>query len=547
MAKLKILRLSGVQLNCYEDEEKLLDAIAEVLAITPAEIVDYMLVKKSLDARKKEKIVYTYTVDVRAFVNTYPRSSHGVTIEPVPEAPRLEFKPGSERLIYPPVIIGAGPAGLFAALLLAILGYHPLLIEQGRDVRNRITDIEEFWKSGVLNPNSNVQFGEGGAGTFSDGKLTYRGKSPYTSIVFNEFVSAGAPEEILYWHKPHLGTDVLRKVIPNIRRKIADLGGQVVFETQMTDIVMADREIRGVKLSNGEVVPAQVLMLALGNSARPSFEMLYNRGVAMEAKPFAIGLRMEHSQKYINMLQYGNSPYTSILPTADYHLTYQHGNRGVYTFCMCPGGYIVNASSEEGGVVTNGMSFSPRSSRRANSAVVAAVGPEDFGFNALDGMHWQQQLERKAYTAADGSYRLPVQRLSSFMSNTLDTDAISDFKPLSCGTIAANLRELLPFQVSEAIAAAVSSWSKKFPDFIADNVYLAGIETRTSCPVRILRNDNCESVNTIGLYPIGEGAGYAGGIVSAAADGLKAAHSIINRYADPAVMFPEEALGDLFF
>jgi len=548
MAKLKILRISGIQLNCFEDgEDKLLETVAELLCIAKADIVDYALIKKSLDARKKDKIVYIYTVDVKAMVNTYPKPPRGIKIENTPEETDIKIITGKEHLLYPPVIVGAGPAGLFAALLFAYMGYNPLLIEQGKDVRNRITDIEEFWKNGTLKPESNVQFGEGGAGTFSDGKLTFRGKSPYMGILFNELVSAGAPEEILYWHKPHLGTDVLRKIIPNIRRKIINFGGQVSFNTKMSDIILADKEIRGVKLADGQIIPTQILMLGLGNSARDSFEMLYNKGVSMEAKPFAIGLRMEHSQKYINCLQYGSTKYLPFLPAADYHFTYQHENRGVYTFCMCPGGYIVNASSENGGVVTNGMSFSPRSSGRANSAVVASVGPEDFGIHPLDGMYWQQQIENKAFLAGGGTYKLPVQKLSSFLANVRDDEVPSEFRPLSCGTFAANLRELLPFQVSEAIVAAIISWSKKYPDFYGDDVYVAGIETRTSSPVRILRDETCESANTIGLYPIGEGAGYAGGIVSAAIDGLKAAHSVISRYAPPAISYPAEAFMDFLF
>ena len=553
MPKLINLRLNGIQLKVGEEESLLLSRVADALGIPTDSIKDSIkemhIVKKSLDARKKSNLFYVYTVEATCFISgTFRPLNKGISIERVIPEPAPELKRGTEMLIYPPVIIGAGPAGIFAALTLAKMGYRPMLIEQGKDVRSRVMDVETFWRSGQLDETSNTQFGEGGAGTFSDGKLTFRGRSAFAATVFNELVQCGAPPDILYWHKPHLGTDVLRKVVPNIRRKIIALGGQVFFETQMEEILIENGRIRGIKIKGKGEIPVSLLLLAPGNSSRKVYEMLFKKEVAMEAKPFAVGVRIEHSQKYINEMQYGQNACstchacTALLPVADYNFTWQYKDRGVYTFCMCPGGYVVNASSHEGHLVTNGMSFSPRASGRSNSAVVAAVDKKDFGDGVLDGMRFQQQLERKAFALGGSDYCMPSQTVGSFISSRQNDSDLSGFKPLSYGVKAANLHSALPAQVHEAIISALIGWSAKQEGFIGRDVFVTGVETRTSAPVRILRNEFMESVSTQGLYPLGEGAGYAGGITSSAIDGMKAATCIIERFAPPSVDFPSDLL-----
>ena len=546
MPKLINLRLMGIQLKVGEEESLLLSRTADALGIQREDIKEMRIVKKSFDARKKSNLFYIYTVEAACFLSGNVRSgsssSKGVSIAQVVHEPVPELRQGGEMLIYPPVIIGAGPAGIFAALTLAKMGYRPMLIEQGKDIRSRVMDVETFWRSGQLDETSNTQFGEGGAGTFSDGKLTFRGRSIFASTVFNELVQCGAPPDILYWHKPHLGTDVLRKVVPNIRRKIIDLGGQVVFETQMEEILIENGRIRGIKIKGKGDIPANLVLLAPGNSSRKVYEMLFRKEVAMEAKPFAVGVRIEHSQKYINEMQYGHNSCNSLLPVADYNFTWQYKDKGVYTFCMCPGGYIVNASSHEGHLVTNGMSFSPRASGRSNSAVVASVDKRDFGGEVLDGMHFQRELERKAFLLGGSDYRMPAQTVGSFISSRQNDSDLSGFKPLSYGVKSADLHSALPVQVHEAITSALVGWSAKQDGFIGHDVYVTGVETRTSAPIRILRNEHMESVSTQGLYPLGEGAGYAGGITSSAIDGMKAATAIIERFALPSVDFPSDLL-----
>ena len=543
MNKLTEMRLKGIKLKPGEDEHLLSLHAANALGIPADHVKEIRIIKKSLDARKKENPIFIYSIDVRCLLPAHFNfRKKDIELEASPVEKPFVIVPGNDMLIYPPVIVGAGPAGLFAALMLAKMGYRPLLLEQGRDVRTRILDIEKFWETGSLSETSNAQFGEGGAGTFSDGKLTFRGHSPYSAIVFDEMVGCGAPEEILYWHKPHMGTDVLRKVIPNIRRKITDFGGQVFFETQMQSLITDQDEIRGLKIRDKGDIPARLVLLAPGHSSRGTYEMLVRQKVAVKSKPFAIGLRMEHSQETINRMQYGKTANSKLLPVAEYNFTFQHKDRGVYTFCMCPGGYVINASSEHEHVVTNGMSFSPRGSGRANSAVVAAVNEKDFGIGPLDGMYWQQRLEHEAFKLS-GSYKLPSQTLKGFLSARIDeTELEQQFKPLSVGIQPANLRNMLPLQIAEPLAEALAYWSAKYSDYDFDSAILSGMETRTSSPVKILRKDNMESVSTIGLYPIGEGAGYAGGIISAAVDGLKAAVSIIERYAPPSVDFPSDML-----
>ncbi|MCL2678566.1 MAG: NTP transferase domain-containing protein, partial [Clostridiales bacterium] len=390
MREIKALRLSGLELSLNEDEAVLLKKTARALGVKPEAVTEFKIIKKALDARKKERPVFVYTIDIDCrHYGPLAARGRGVKLEPRPAEEGFALQPGKGALVYPPVVVGAGPAGLFAALALAEMGYNPLLFEQGRDVQSRVMDIEHFWRTGILNDGSNVQFGEGGAGTFSDGKLTFRGQSVFSQRVFDELVRCGAPADILYWHKPHLGSDILRKVVPNLRRKIISLGGRVFFDTKMEDIILKDKTLCGLKIKNKGEIPAQVLLLASGHSARDTFTMLHEKQVALASKPFAVGLRIEHSQKAINLSQYGEigeNVSHPIFKAADYHLTFQRGSRGTYTFCMCPGGYVINAASESGGVATNGMSFSPRKSGRGNSAVVVTVDENDYGAGPLAGI-----------------------------------------------------------------------------------------------------------------------------------------------------------------
>ncbi|MCL2816772.1 MAG: FAD-dependent oxidoreductase [Clostridiales bacterium] len=543
MKEIKALRLSGIELSLDEEEAVLLQKTARILGVKPEAISEFKIIKKALDARKKERPVFVYTVDINCrHYGPLLARGRGVKLEPRPSDEVFAPLPGKEALVYPPVVVGAGPAGFFAALALAENGYNPLLFEQGRDVQSRVLDIENFWRTGVLNAESNAQFGEGGAGTFSDGKLTFRGNSVFSQRVFDELVRCGAPADILYWHKPHLGTDVLRKVMPNLRRKIISLGGRVFFDTKLEEIILKDKALCGLKIKNKGEIPAQVLVLAPGHSARDIFIMLHGKQVALASKPFAVGLRIEHSQKNINLAQYGENASHPALRTADYHLTLQRGKRGIYTFCMCPGGYVINASSESDGLVTNGMSFSPRKSGRGNSAVVVTVDESDYGAGPLAGMYWQQKIEKRAFELAGGAHALPAQRLEDFLAGRLSSPPEAAFKPLSAAVVPADLRRILPAPLADEIAAALCEWSEKFSLFEADDAWLTGVETRTSSPVRILRNSGLEAVDTSGLYPAGEGSGYAGGIISSAVDGLRSATAIISRYSRPAVDFPANIL-----
>lgn len=517
-----------------DDDASLKKLIANKTGILIDDIESVDIVRKAVDARRKNNIslVYSFDVKLRGFnIKQIRKLTRDKDIEWYEQGPLEDFVYGTDKMDAPPVVIGAGPAGLLAALKLAQCGYKPAVFERGRSVEQRAEDVKKFWLTGHLEPNSNIQFGEGGAGTFSDGKLTTRVKDDNIREVLDEFIIAGAPQEIKYHYKPHIGTDLLRKMVKNIRNKIIEYGGTIAFETQVVDFIIQDGRITELVLSDGKRCKANVVVVATGHSARDTYEVLYSRGVAMTAKPFAIGVRVEHAQSIIDYAQYGELAGHEKLKAADYGLVYhdKKNNRTAYSFCMCPGGQVVAGASELGGVATNGMSFYARDSGIANSALVVNVHPQDCGSTVLSGIEFQRYYERRAFVIAGENYFAPIQTIKNFLTGC-DGGGKSIKPTYRPGTAETELRQCLPSFVTDTIASALPDFGRKIKGFDSGEVYLTGVETRTSAPVRILRNEKYESVNTTGLYPVGEGAGYAGGIMSAAVDGLKVAFAIMEKY-----------------
>ncbi len=531
-----MIQISQLKLAPDHTQEELARKIARTLKAPEEAVLGWEIVKKSIDARKKPEIFFVYTIWVRMKREkdvVKKARNQNVSLVAPPEYRMPE--PGKEPLRRRPVIIGSGPAGLFCGLALARAGYRPLILERGRSVEERVRDVEAFWKGGSLNPESNVQFGEGGAGTFSDGKLNTLVKDPEGRgrAVLKTFVEAGANPDILYMHKPHIGTDVLRRVVVQIRREIQAHGGEIRFQSGVTDFQIEDGRLEGVVINGREELPVQAAVLAVGHSARDTFERLWQLRVPMEAKAFAMGLRIEHPQQMIQLARYGEGPYGPYLPAADYKVTHRAENgRGIYSFCMCPGGYVVNASSEPGRLAVNGMSLRARDGRNANSAMIVTVKPEDFASYcperpALSGMELQRRLEELAWQLCGG--RIPVQLLGDFETGK-DSVALGETEPQTMGGWDfGSLRQILPGYISEAIIEGVHAFDRQIPGFARWDAVFSGVESRTSSPVRILRNERCESA-VEGLYPCGEGAGYAGGITSAAMDGCKVAEEIVKRF-----------------
>ncbi len=529
-----MLRISNIKIAAQKDQKKVLEQeICRILHVKALKPLRYHIVKKSIDARKKEMVFCIYTVDIegvkeeRKFAAKLKKGALSVV------HPEVYVEPvhGAEPLHHRPVVIGAGPAGLFAALLLAEHGYQPLLLERGQDVDTRTADVEQFWQTGALNIRSNVQFGEGGAGTFSDGKLNSVIKDIRCRKVLETFVRFGAPEEILYQAKPHIGTDRLKIVVKSMREAIIAAGGEVRFGAQVTALRTENDRLTGIEINEEEVVPTNHAILAIGHSARDTFATLHQQNITMEQKAFAIGVRIEHQQKMINRSQYGMEvPYDS-LGAADYKLTYQtEKGRAVYSFCMCPGGHVVAAASEDGMLAVNGMSHLARDSANANSALVVNVTPDDFpGNNVLDGVAFQRQWERMAYELS-GSYQAPVQLVGDFLADRCSTAFGSVMPSYRPGTVFRELKHCLPEFVTEALREALPAFGRKIKGYDNADAVLTGVETRTSSPVRIVRDEAYQSPSTRGLYPCGEGAGYAGGIMSAAVDGLRIAEQIIQVY-----------------
>ncbi len=491
---------------------------------------DFKIVKESIDARKKPhiNIVYSVTLEIQDGVRI--RKDNDIRVlEDVEEEPLI---PGNKKLKDRPVVIGTGPAGLFVGLVLAQNGYRPLLLERGECVEKRTELVNRYWKTGELDPNTNVQFGEGGAGTFSDGKLTTRINDRRCTKVLEEFFKSGAPEEILYRAKPHIGSDILGRVVMNLRKRIIDYGGDVRFNAKVTSINIGDGKLKSVIVNESEEIPCEVVVLAIGHSARDTFKMLYDKGVPFAQKPFSIGVRIEHPQDIINRAQYGEAAGHPRLGAADYQIFKKLEKRTVYSFCMCPGGVVVASASEPGTIVTNGMSEFARDKQNANSALVVSVEPEDFGSgHPLAGVEFQRKWERLAYEVGGSSNSAPVQRLEDFIEGRAST-RLGSVKPSYTGSVElADINKCLPIYVTDSMKECIEFFDSKIRGFAMKDALLTGVETRTSSPVRIPRGDSLEAIGIQGLYPAGEGAGYAGGIMSAAVDGIRIAEEIIKAYS----------------
>lgn len=513
-----IKRSPKVGLDFYEKE------ICQILRLKKDQF-NWEIYQESLDARKKDKVFFVAQINVwpkkelsRKFLNKLKNVELVENVE-------YTFKKVQSKIR--PVIVGSGPCGLFAAYILAEAGLKPILLEKGKPVEQRILDVEEFWKSGSLNSSSNVQFGEGGAGTFSDGKLTSRSKDPRGRLILKKFVEFGAPEEILYMKKPHVGTDRLRKVLIKFRKKLLELGCEIRFEEEFLNLKKIGDSYE-VKTSKG-VYETSALILALGHSARDTFELLYKFGLRMESKPFAVGFRIEQKQEVVNERQYGKK-FMDYLPPAEYALTHQSGDIGCYTFCMCPGGYVVGASSEEGHLVVNGMSYKSRNGDNANAAILASIDEEIFGQGVLDGIKFQREIEKKAYKLGGESYLAPVEKVEDFLNRVNDPleDGVQPtYKP---GVKYVDLNQIYPEKINEALREALIAMDEKMVGFSSKGAVLTGVETRSSSPVRLVRDrDNLMSVSHKGIYPAGEGAGYAGGIISSAIDGIRVAEAVLKN------------------
>ena len=523
--KIRIANLTAA----LDDDRPLEILVAERLKVPVEKILSAQIVRRAVDARRFRgaPIRFNYVVD--AEIRGKVRDKN---IRPVPDKVTEIFATVARVPERNPIVVGFGAAGMFAALTLARCGVEPIVFERGGDTDSRVAAVEKFFGGGSLDENSNVQFGEGGAGTFSDGKLMTRLNDPAVDFVLKTFVDAGAPAEILREQKPHVGTDKLRAVVKNIRQEILSRGGKIFFNAQVTDIDIRNGKVAGVVVNDSEIFSADAIFLAVGHSARDTYEMLIRRGVAMVAKDFAVGLRIEHPQEFINRAQYGEDFRNPKLPAADYVLTFKDEirGRGAYSFCMCPGGLVVAASSEVGGVVTNGMSNFARDSGIANGALVVTVGKKDFGNDILSGVRFQRELERAAFVHGGKNYRAPVQSVGDFVNGRVGSKDFLTTPTYPIGFTPADLREILPRDVCLTMIDALKHFDKKIPGFAAADVVLTAVESRTSSPVRILRDDvTRQSVNAAGLYPIGEGAGYSGGITSSAIDGLKSAKNFLEK------------------
>ena len=538
-----MIRINQIKVPYYKQKEEydiLKNKISKLLKISLADISSFEIIRKSIDAREKPDIYHVYTVDVQ--LKDDMKVKKGIIKGNISLCNKetYSFKEKyadncmSTYNAKRPIVVGMGPAGLFCGYFLAINGYKPIVIERGKSVEERTEDVEHFWKTGELNTESNVQFGEGGAGTFSDGKLNtmVKDKSGRNRLVLDTFVKFGAPENIRFVNKPHIGTDVLAKVVKNMRNAIIDNGGDVRFNSKLTDINISDGSVKAIVINNEEVIETDTLVLALGHSARDTFALLKEKELHMEPKAFAVGVRMEHPQEQIDMAMYGMKHEDSvegILGAADYKLTAQASNgRGVYSFCMCPGGYVVNASSEQEMLAVNGMSYSNRDSKNANSAIIVSVTPEDFETDdVLAGIEFQRKLEMAAYR--EGKGKIPVQLFGDFKEGRV-SEQYGEITPVTKGDVTfADLNRVLPDEICHALKECIESFGKNIKGFNRQDALMLGVESRTSSPIRICRDELLQA-NIKGIYPCGEGAGYAGGITSAAMDGIKVYEAIAEAF-----------------
>ena len=526
-----MIRLTEIKLPLDHPEPAIAASILDRLGIDAEQLIRYAIFRRGVDARRRSSIAFIYTVDVEvvneAAVLARVKDKRNITTTPDTEYRFVAKAPAT--LGSRPIVIGTGPCGLFAGLLLAQMGFRPLILERGKAVRERTKDTFGLWRKSILNPESNVQFGEGGAGTFSDGKLYSQIKDPrfLGRKVLMEFVKAGAPAEILYVSKPHIGTFRLVSMVENMRDSIHSLGGEIRFESKVNDLVVQNGEVHGVTLADGETIAARHVVLAVGHSARDTFEVIHARGVHVEPKPFSIGFRIEHPQSLIDKARYGSFAGSASLGAADYKLVHHCGNgRSVYTFCMCPGGTVVAATSETGRVVTNGMSQYSRNERNANAGIVVGITPDDYPGHPLAGVEFQRRWETSAFEAGGRNYSAPAQLVGDFIAGRAST-ALGTIQPsYTPGVRMTDLSTTVPEYAATAIREALPAFDKQIRGFAMHDAVLTGVETRTSSPIRITRDENYQSINTRGLYPAGEGAGYAGGILSAAVDGIEVAEAV---------------------
>lgn len=538
-----MLRITELKLPLDHAADALRPAVLQRLGIADGDLLGFSIFRRGYDARKKSAISLIYTLDceLRDEAAVFKRLHGDRNIGPTPDMAYKVVARAPAGLTERPIVIGMGPCGFMAALLLAQMGFRPIVLERGKIVRQRTKDTWGLWRKNTLNPESNVQFGEGGAGTFSDGKLYSQIKDPnfYGRKVLEEFVKAGAPEEIIYVSKPHVGTFRLVKMVENIRQNIIDLGGEIRFEAKVDKLLREDGQVVGVELAGGERLMSRHVVLAVGHSARDTFQMIHDCGVYVEAKPFAIGFRVEHPQTLIDHARFGPNAGNEILGAADYKLVHHCKNgRAAYSFCMCPGGQVVAATSEPGRVVTNGMSQYSRAERNANSALVVNIDPEDFPGdfkkNPLIGMDFQRHWESAAFVAGGGDYSAPAQKIGDFLAgrpSTAQGNVEPSYQP---GVHWTDLSSCVPAYVTEALREAIPAFDRQIKGFAMADAVLTGVETRTSSPIRIKRGPDFQSINTRGLYPAGEGAGYAGGILSAGVDGIKVAEAVaLSMLASP--------------
>lgn len=528
-----MIRINQIKLKYNHGKDALAKKILSTLKITENELVEYKIVKKSIDAREKPDFKFVYGVNVVVKnENNIKKSIYNNNVFKIEEEKYNYVPAGNEILEQRPVVAGLGPAGLFCAYFLAKYGYRPIVLERGRCVAERKADVDRFFEEGILNTESNVQFGEGGAGTFSDGKLNtmVKDKMGRNSLVLETLVQFGAKKEILYENKPHIGTDKLSEIVVNMREEIKRLGGEIRFNSKLTDIVIEDNEIKAVEINGEEKIETKVLVLAVGHSARDTFYMLKDKGVHMEQKSFAVGVRMEHPQQMIDENMYGkdHNAFENI-EAADYKVTYTtESNKGVYSFCMCPGGYVVNASSEEKRLCVNGMSYSDRGGKNANSAIVVTVSPKDYGKEGpMGAVEFQRELEEKAFREGNGM--IPVQLFGDFCENRMSREFREIIPQIKGKYQFGNIRNIFPEDINEALIEGINGFGKKIKAFNRKDAVLSAVESRTSSPVRISRDEEFVS-NIKGIYPCGEGAGYAGGITSAAMDGVRVFEGITSKY-----------------